>query len=175
MTVLRVGSVAASALLNVALLLVLRGGFGHMVIAMAFAVWLGIPGVLVGGSVYAVWHHSLPARRIGRGIVVFGAVCISGLISLAPGYWLVERDIAIAQRYCEALTVQLDDYKRVHGEYPPDLSQIRRDPTVPRLVIIGGMGYWSTGSTFALNINDPRGMMNWIGYSSTDRQWRRWH
>ena len=162
-----------AALLNVAMVVILRGGFGHTVLAGIVALWLGIPAVLVGGAVYAVGHHSQRARRIGARIAVCGVVCISGIISIPPGNWLLGRDIAAAELYCEPLIVQIDAYYRTHGSYPPDLSAFHDDRHRP--LLIGSLRYWSNGSTFGLDINDPRGMMNWIGYSSTDRQWRAWH
>ena len=170
--IISVGMVA-SVLVNAALLLVGRGGFIHWFSAMVIALDLGIPGVLIGGSVYAVGYRFRLARRIGRVIALVGAVCVSGLISLAPGQWVVRHDIAAAERYCDALILQVDDHKRDHGSYPRDLSLLRRDPDVPRLA--RSMHYWSDGSTFGFDLGDPRGIMSFIGYSSTTRRWREWH
>ena len=39
----------------------------------------------------------------------------------------------------------------------------------------GSSLYQTYDSTFSLNFGDPRGIMNWIGYSSTMREWRAWH
>jgi hypothetical protein len=165
--------IVASAFVNGALLLVGRGGFGHWFLAMVIALYLGMPGILIGGSIFGLGYRSRLARRIGQVIALAGAVCISAPISLAPGRWMVQHDIAAAERYCDALILQVDDYKREHGSYPHNLSPIRRDPDVPHLA--RSLSYWSDGSAFRFDMGDPRGIMNFVGYSSADRRWREWH
>ena len=167
-------SIKASVLLNCALLWIGRGGFFHWFSAMVIALYLGIPGVLVGGSVYALAHRFPSARRIGQVIALVGAVCVSALISLAPGYWMVRHDIAAAERYCDALIVQVDDYKRAQGSYPADISSFRHRRDEP-ILVRGSLSYWSNASGFGLDFVDPRGLMNFIGYASADRRWRAFH
>jgi hypothetical protein len=160
--------IVASAVVNSALLLVGRGGFGHSFVTMVIAVYLGIPLIVIG------WIVVGPvARRSGQITALAGAVCISGVISLAPGRWMAQHDIAAAKRYCDALILQVDEYEREHGSYPHDLSLLRRDPDVPHLA--RSLSYWSDGSGFGFDMGDPRGIMNFISYTSANRQWREWH
>jgi hypothetical protein len=156
----------ASAVVNSALLLDGRGGLRHWFFAVAIAA-LGIPLIVIG------WIVVGPvARRSGQVITLAGAVCISGLISLAPGRWMAQHEIAAAKRYCEALILQVDEYEREHGSYPHDLLLLRRDPNVPHLA--RSLSYWADGSGYVFRMVDPRGTMNFIGYSSMDRQWTEW-
>jgi hypothetical protein len=166
-------AIAAALLLNGALLWTGRGGLGHIVLALGIALWLGLPFVVIGAAVYALSRRRPRTRRVGRGLAVFGTVCISGIVSLAPGHWLVEHDIAAAERDGDAVAAQLDDYKRSHGSYPRDLSAIRREPNPPFLA--RDLGYYSDGSRFGFTIGDPRGLMDFIGYSSEDHLWKTWH
>jgi hypothetical protein len=166
-------TLVAAAVLNAAMLFWLRGGWGHEFFATIIALWLGLPAVMIGGGLYAFASRSPRWRNIGRGFGIAGVVCISGLISIAPGQWLIERDIVEAERYCDGLIRQIEEYRRSHGSYPRDLSPIQQELLPPHLA--RGARYWSNGSEFGIDMGDPRGLMNFIGYSSTSRQWHAWH
>jgi len=169
-------AICASLLLNVVLLLIGRGSFGHWFLALVLATWIAGYALLLAGGLYVIGYWAPRIRRGARIVAIIALVCVSGVISLAPGHWVVEHDIDAAKRYCDALIIQIDDYKRAHGAYPADVSVLHPDPNVPLLL----RADWSTmyrpyGSWFSIDFTDPRGIMNWIGYSSTTREWRTWH
>jgi hypothetical protein len=169
-------AICASVLLNLVLLLLGRGSFGHWFLALVLATWIAGYALLLAGGLYVIGYWAPRVRRAARIVAIIALVCVSGVISLAPGHWMVEHDIVAAKRYCEALIVQIDDYKRAHGSYPVDMSVLHPDPNVPLLL----RGDWPSiyqnhDSRFSINFTDPRGIMNWIGYDSSTREWSTFH
>ena len=145
----------ASVLLNVVLVLLGRGSFGHWFLAMVLATWIAGYALLLAGGLYVIGYWAPRLRRSARIVAIITLVCVSGVVSLAPGPWVVEHDIDAAKRYCNALIVQIDDYQRAPGSYPVDVSVLHPDPNVPLLL----RGDWSSmyrtyGSWFSIDFTD---------------------
>jgi hypothetical protein len=169
-------ALAVSAVLNAALLVPYRGDWTHTVLAIVIALWIGGFAFVLAAAFYLLGSGRPAWRRAAPVIAIVGIVAVSGLLSVVPGRWRAAYDVEAAKRFAQSIIPQLETYKRANGRYPADLSGVRFDPNAPRLVRdSNSVWYWSDGVQFQIDLVDPRGLLNHIGYDSETRTWREWH
>jgi hypothetical protein len=71
-------------LLNLVLLLIGRGSFGHWFLALVLATWIAGYALLLAGGLYVIGYWAPRIRRGARIVAIIALVCVSGVISLAP-------------------------------------------------------------------------------------------
>ena len=167
-------AVLASALVNAVAIAAGRGSFAHYLAVFALGIYVGVPAAVICLCSWLVRDRFPFAGRMARGAGLVACVSASALLSLVPGTALAKRDIAAARSYCDSLIPAIDQYQRTHGVFPSNIVFVAKDREVPRL-LRGVTYYWSDGNEFIINFGDPRGMMNFIGYSSETRRWSEWH
>lgn len=167
------GAVAASVALNLLATVFGRGSFVHTILAVGIAAYIGLPAFIAGTVFYALRARYRRAQRITVLSWTVAAVAVSLLASLWAGTYLVLRDIADAQDYCDAIVARLDQVHQSTGHYPSDLSAFRHDGEGPRLVR-QSLSYSSDGNEFELTFIDPRGIMNGLAFRSRERRWVEW-
>jgi hypothetical protein len=163
-----------SAVLNGVALAVGRGGFLHVVAVLGCALYVGVPALAVWTCAYALENRFRLAGRIARVAMLVASVSVSTLLSLLPGREMAKRDIATAKAYCDSLISQIEQHHQTRGVYPPDLAPFWRQGDGPHLVR-HSLHYWSDGAQYTFTFSDPRGMMNFVSYRSSDRSWAEWH
>jgi hypothetical protein len=160
---------AAVVLLNGALIVWFRGDAMQFVAVVMIVLLVGAPAALVA------WVTKQTRSRLAS-VAIFATwvavVALSSLLSLMPGRWLANQEVAAAKHYCEQLAGTLDAYRRDHGAFPATLVGL---PTsdAPELARI--ISYWSDGQTFTIDMADPRWLLSRQRYQSIDRRWQEWH
>jgi hypothetical protein len=159
---------------NVVALMVGRGYFIHWFAVLVIAIYVGAPAMVLGGCAYLLRKRFRFAGQLARVSIFISIVSVSTLISLLPGRELAKHDIAAGKAFCDSLISQIERDKRTRGAYPPDLSAIWRRGDGPRLVR-KDLHYWSDGVQYEMTFGDPRGIMNFVSYSSMNPHWSEWH
>jgi hypothetical protein len=165
-----VGIALASVVLNGVALLAGRGSWGHGLLVLGIAIYIAAPALVGAMLAFCFRHRWRFARRVA---LIAGAVAVVSAslpLSLIPSGAIANRDIAAAKEYCETVFPAIEQYRRMNGVYPRDLSVIQRSPQVPRLMRRFPW-YWSDGSRFEIFLIDPRGLMSFISYDSQTGRW----
>lgn len=162
--------IATAVIVNAALVLFGRGSLLHFVFVSGAMVWVALPAAAIASVLYFVQRPRF--ARAARRFAAVTAVCASTAISLVPGRWVLEHDIAQAQAFCEASVPRLDQYRRTHGAYPAEISKVTVG--APPYLLRAGHFYQSDGRRFAFFFSDPAGIMVGFRFASDKRQWVAW-
>jgi hypothetical protein len=166
-------ALASALLLNLVLLVLGRGSFGHWLLAVA-AVVIGVALIVVGEAM-PVLLASPAVRRAGRAGIAFGAILVSSVVSLAVGVFLNEREIAHAQHYCAALAPSLERFRQQNGRYPEDLTQVGVGGRPPWL--LRGHDFYkayNNGLGYRFDFIDPSSLLAGYTFDSRSGTWHRW-
>jgi len=166
--------VGASVALNAGLIVIGRGSFTGQFIALAIAIYLGLPVLIASALSFIPRKRSPTLAALSRVALCAGLVALSAAVSLPIGTLVLRRDIAAAKRYCEDLVPGLDAYKRAHGHYPKAIDTVTVPAGTPRLLRPYPF-YTSDGASFSFWFANPGGLMDGCAYDSNHREWSEWH
>lgn len=160
----------SAVVLNAAFVLIGRGSFMHVVLVLAFVLYVGAPTAVI--ALFLYFYRRPRFRQAATAFAAVAAVAVSTILSGLIGRLVRERDIAQAQAFCEASIPQLDRYRKEHGVYPKDITKVMEG--APPYLLRDGHFYHSDGSSFQFSFMDPGGMMNGYALASDDRRWSEW-
>ncbi len=168
-------AMATAAGLNLPLVLLGRGSFLQGMAVTALVVLLAAPAALIGGVALLSCYlgRSSWERGVAQGALGLAAVLGSTVASIPAGLAVHQVDVRDAKGYCEGLIPRLEEFRRGHGSYPTDLSQLGRLPPPP-LLLRGETFYHSNGDEYDFDFLDPAGMFNGYHYDGEAGQWHRW-
>ena len=153
------------------LALILQGNLMHMILVLAFGIWILGP-VLLCLGLWAI-SQQLRTHQINPGVVktLIGTLVIAASlgISLVVGKELNHWQIQRTRDFVSEMVPRLDDFRAKQGRYPQSLNELG-EIHLPALLAEPG-GYRSTGSDYHFEFWDPAGLMNGYSFDSQNRQW----
>lgn len=166
-------ALVSSLFLNLVFLGLGRGSFGHFLL-VGLAVLLGLVVATVGLAM-AYLLASPGAREVGRSGIASGAILISVVASLPVGWFLNQRAVDRAQRYCEALAPALELYRQENGRYPEDLAELGAGGRLPWL--LRTYAFYAAvdhGTSYRFTIPDPSSLLAGYDFKSQSGTWYYW-
>jgi hypothetical protein len=103
-------------------------------------------------------------------LVIGFSLCSVGLaIPIAVGFH--EYDLHLAKKYCEDLMPRLEEYRRQHGRYPEEITELGELDTPPSLVAGTKKLYRTHAMDYFFELNGPA-MYCEYGYSKSSGEWK---
>ncbi len=134
---------------------------GFMVV---FALVLGGSSVIAGVVMpFNSWR--IPPSLLRTAVASVGLIVVC-LLDLPAGEIMWKMYSRTLETYPAKVAVQLEDYRKAHGNYPSSLDAIPGLPPLPLELM-----YWTDDSTYFFSYNDPWSMFGGYQFDVAGQKW----